>query len=79
MLDVKQKQFLTIFVLIALIASNLCLFVLWQEASNNVEIVKQNAISELTECGCEGYWKGVPYNYKNGDFVLDLNSLQLVK
>jgi hypothetical protein len=74
MLDVKQKQFITIMVLVALILSNLVLFVLWNEAKANVEVVKENAINELVKCGCEGYWRGVPFIYDQKDFnISDLN------
>jgi len=75
MLDVKQKQFFTILVLVALIASNGCLFVLWNEAKANVEVVKWNAINELVKCGCEG-WSNelfLPLNNKdNNKFDLNL-------
>lgn len=77
MLNIKQKQFLTILVLIALIGSNLLLFSFWNEAKLNIEIVKANAINELVECGCEGYWRGVPYVYHQRDLdKVDLNLLR---
>jgi hypothetical protein len=69
MLNDKQKQFLTIFVLIALIASNLLLFFVWQESISNLEVVKSNAVNELVECGCEGFYK-VPQHDLN---LTDLN------
>jgi competence protein ComGC len=55
MLDVKQKQFLTILVLVALIFSNLVLFALWNESKSNIEIIKTNAVNKLIECECDGF------------------------
>lgn len=80
MLNGKQKLFLVVFVFLGLLCSNIVLFFAWQESLNNVNIVKQNAIDELVECGCEGYWKGVPYVYRSKDFnIVDLNSGGFVK
>jgi len=76
MLNDKQKRFFSIMVLVALILCNVCTYILWQEATKNLEVVKLNAVSELVECGCEGYWKGVPFVFHQRDLDnVDFNFL----
>jgi hypothetical protein len=76
MREVSKKQFVTIFVLVALLTCVGLLFVLWQESSSNLEVVKRNAVRALDEC--YGV-KGVPYAWNPRDLNgVDLNDLRIV-
>jgi hypothetical protein len=71
----KLKQFLTIFVLIALIGSNVCLFFLWSESNNNLEVVKLNALEKLYDCNYFGYSRPTLKDLDNNALILPLGGL----
>jgi hypothetical protein len=70
MLNSTQRKFILFLVVLGLIAGNVVTLVALNEAKANLEVVKENAVNELIECGCEGYWRGVPYAYNSRDVNL---------